>query len=69
MLLPKSTELRSSIFSACRNSYPKSLVVVLCVTKKMFTGKVVAKVPQVKVIQPIAEQAKKLRVAACARVW
>ena len=27
-----------------------------------------AKVPQVKVIQPIAEQAKKLRVAAYARV-
>lgn len=36
--------------------------------KKDVHGKVVAKVPQVKVIQPIAEQAKKLRVAAYARV-
>ena len=34
----------------------------------MSTGKVVAKVPQVKVIQPITEQVKKLRVAAYARV-
>ena len=68
MLLPKSTAFRSSIFSGCRDSYPEPLVVVLCVTKKMSTGKVVAKVPQVKVIQPIAEQAQKLRVAAYARV-
>ena len=36
--------------------------------KKDVHGKVVAKVPQVKIIQPIAEQAKKLRVAAYARV-
>ena len=68
MLLPKSTAFRSSIFSGCRDSYPEPVVVVLCVTKKMSTGKVVAKVPQVKVIQPIAEQVKKLRVAAYARV-
>lgn len=68
LLLPKSTGSRSSIFSGYRDSYPEPLVVVLCVTKKMSTGKMVAKVPQVKVIQPIAEQAKKLRVAAYARV-
>ena len=44
------------------------VVVVLGVTKKMSAGKGVAEMPQVRVIQPISEQAKKLRVAAYARV-
>lgn len=68
LLLPKSTESLSSVFSGCRNSYPMPVVVVLGVTKKMSAGKGVAEMPQVRVIQPISEQAKKLRVAAYARV-
>ena len=68
LLLPKSTAFYSSIFSSCRDSYPKPVVVVFGVTKKMSNRKGVARVPQIKVIQPIAEQAKKLRVAAYARV-
>ena len=68
LLLPKSTESLSSVFSGCRNSYPMPVVVVLGVTKKMSSRKGVAKMPQVRVIQPISEQAKKLRVAAYARV-
>lgn len=44
------------------------VVVVLGVTKKMSSRKGVAEMPQVRVIQPISEQAKKLRVAAYARV-
>ena len=68
LLLPKSTAFHNSIFSGCRDSYPKPVVVVFGVTKKMSNRKGVAEMPQVKVIQPIAEQAKKLRVAAYARV-
>ena len=68
LLLPKSTESLSSVFSGCRDSYPMPVVVVLGVTKKMSAGKGVAEMPQVRVIQPISEQAKKLRVAAYARV-
>ena len=44
------------------------VVVVLGVTKKMSSRKGGAEMPQVRVIQPISEQAKKLRVAAYARV-
>ena len=68
LLLPKRTASYSSIFSGCRDSYPKPVVVVFGVTKRMSSRKGVAKMPQVKIIQPIAEQAKKLRVAAFSRV-
>ena len=69
LLLPKSTESLSSVFSGCRNSYPMPVVVVLGVTKKVSSQKGGwAEMPQVRVIQPISEQAKKLRVAAYARV-
>lgn len=43
-------------------------MVVLCETKKMIHQERSEKVPQVKVIQSISEQSKKLRVAAYARV-
>ena len=39
LLLPKSTESLSSVFSGCRNSYPMPVVVVLGVTKKMSSRK------------------------------
>ena len=35
LLLPKSTAFHNSIFSGCRDSYPKPVVVVFGVTKKM----------------------------------
>jgi len=66
--VPKGAAVGSPIFSGCRDSYSAPVVVVLGVTKKMSSRKGVARVPQVIVIQPIAEQAKKLRVAAYARV-
>lgn len=39
LLLPKSTAFHNSIFSGCRDSYPKPVVVVFGVTKKMSNRK------------------------------
>lgn len=68
LLLPKNTAFCRSIFSGCCNSYSWWVVVSVVWDKKDVQSERSEKVPQVKVIQPLSEQSKKLRVAAYARV-
>ena len=66
--MPDCAGIYSPGFSGSHDSYSEPVVVVFGVTKKYPAGKEVAEMPQVKVIPPILEQTKKLRVAAYARV-